>query len=115
MRSWRHSSVFKKLNCCYGLGQFCLLCSVPESVHFFRIGPPCVALPDVSGAREWYFKPLRSAANGRLHLVPGWTWFCTSADKDLRFIDRGGVWRARQLGCANHLVPSIDVYDSTHR
>jgi len=31
MRSWRHSFVFKKLNCRYGLGEFCLLCSAPET------------------------------------------------------------------------------------
>jgi hypothetical protein len=99
----------------YGVGEFGLLCYLPESVHFFRIDPPCVAIPDVSHARKWYAQPLRSAADGCLHLVPGRARFGASPNEDLRFIDRGGVWRVRQLGCANHLIPSIDVYDSTDR
>ena len=58
MRSWRHSFVFKKLNCRYDLGEFRLLRFSPKLVHFVRINSPSVAIPDVSGAREWYFKPL---------------------------------------------------------
>ena len=90
MRSWRHGSVFKKLDRRDGLGEFRLLRFSPKLVHFVRIDSPSVAIPNVSHARKWYVQPSRSPADGCLHLVRGWTRFCTSSNKGLRFIDRRG-------------------------
>jgi hypothetical protein len=78
MRSWRHSFVFKKLNRRDGSGEFRLLGFLPKLIHFVRIDSLCVAIPNVSHARKWYAQPLRSAADGCLHLVPGWTRFTAS-------------------------------------
>jgi hypothetical protein len=75
----------------YGVGEFSVLCSAPEPVHFFRADAPCVAIPDVFRSVEGKPQPPGSAADGCLRLVRGRTRFRTSSDKSLGFIYRRGV------------------------
>ena len=42
----------------YGVGEFGVLCYLPESVHFLRIDSPSVAIPNIPHTRKWYAQPL---------------------------------------------------------
>jgi hypothetical protein len=72
-------------------------------IHFIRIDASRVSVPNVSCSCEWHIEELCGAPDSALHEVSGWTRFSALSNEGLCFIDRGGVRRIWQLGCANHL------------
>jgi hypothetical protein len=81
----------KKLDRCDGLSEFCLFCCSPKLVHFARIDPSGVAIPNVLHARGGHIQPLRSTEYCDLDQISGRTRFGTSPNQRSGFIDRGAA------------------------
>jgi hypothetical protein len=68
--SWRAGCLHpfpEHFNPSYGLVEFDFFCRAPEPIHFMRIDPPCVAIPNISRSGEWHIQSSRSAADGSFY------------------------------------------------